>query len=231
MSSVSRQLTFELARPPAPTFENFVPGPNAEAVDAVRRIAEQRGSDACIVVWGAAGAGKSHLLQAAVLAARERGQAARYFARPNEEVQAESADALIAVDRIDEADAGAQGRLFTLYNALRARGGKFLAAADRPPARLPVRDDLRTRLGWGLVFEIVPLSDADKQAALAAFARARGLDLSADAIAYLLVHGQRDMASLVQALIALDRHSLALKRPVTVPLIRDWLNAGADPEK
>jgi DnaA family protein len=127
------------------------------------------------------------------------------------------------VDRVDHAGAAAQGRLFTLYNALAAAGGQLIVASAMPPARLSLRDDLRTRLGWGLVFEIVPLSDAEKPSALAAFARSRGFRLSDDVIAYLLAHGRRDMASLVQTLGALDRHSLALQRPITVPLIRDWL--------
>jgi DnaA family protein len=131
--------------------------------------------------------------------------------------------ALVTVDDIDCADATAQGRLFTLYNALRASGGQLAVACAVPPARLALREDLRTRLGWGLVYEVVPLSDDAKPAALAAFARQRGFDLADDAIAYLLAHGRRDMASLVRSVLALDAHSLAHKRPVTVPLIRAWL--------
>jgi DnaA family protein len=131
--------------------------------------------------------------------------------------------ALVTVDDVDRADPDAQARLFTLYNALAATGGQLAVAASVPPARLAVREDLRTRLGWGLVYEIVPLDDAAKPAALAAFARQRGFRLGDDAIAYLLAHGRRDMASLVRALIALDAHSLATKRPITVPLIRAWL--------
>jgi len=88
---------------------------------------------------------------------------------------------------------------------------------------MALRDDLRTRLGWGLIFEIQPLGDADKPAALTAYARQRGFGLSDDVIAYLLAHGRRDMPSLVATLAALDRHSLAVKRAVTVPLLREWL--------
>ncbi len=75
----------------------------------------------------------------------------------------------------------------------------------------------------GLVFEIVPLADADKAQALAAYARERGFRLSDDVIAYLLAHGRRDMPSLVATLAALDRHSLAIQRGITVPLLRNWL--------
>ena len=138
------------------------------------------------------------------------------------------ADALVAVDDIDRADSAAQGRLFTLYNRLAANGGQLVAAASAPPAGMALRDDLRTRLGWGLVIEIVPLTDAEKPDALEVFARSRGFRLNADAIAYLLAHGRRDMPSLVAALAALDQQSLALQRPITVPLIRDWLQREAE---
>jgi DnaA family protein len=226
MTEGARQLTFELAPPAAPTFANFVTGPNAEAVATLKRCASVAGGEAAavVVLWGAPGAGKSHLLQAAVDAARAEGRAAAYAATSAAlDDTSLAASSLVAIDDVDAADAAAQAKLFTLYNALTARGGRFLAASASPPARLPLRDDLRTRLGWGLVYEVRPLADAEKPAALAAYARDRGFALPDDAIAYLLAHGRRDMASLVRTLAALDAHSLALRRPITVPLIRDWL--------
>jgi len=134
---------------------------------------------------------------------------------------------LMAVDDVDRADAAAQGRLFTLYNALAGAGGQMVAACLYAPALLALRDDLRTRLGYGLVYEIAALADADKAAALAAYARQRGFVLSDDVIAYLLAHGRRDMATLVSTLAALDRQSLATRRAITVPLLREWLKEGA----
>ncbi|HEY3533333.1 MAG TPA: DnaA/Hda family protein, partial [Casimicrobiaceae bacterium] len=131
--------------------------------------------------------------------------------------------ALLVIDDIDVVDAPTQARLFTLVNGLPAQGAQWLATAKLPPARLSLRDDLRTRLALGLVLEVVPLADADKPAALAAYARERGFALSDDVIMYLLAHARRDMKSLVATLAALDRHSLAAKRNVTVPLLREWL--------
>ena len=221
---MAEQLTFELADAPLPSFANFVSGPNAEAVTALRRVADGALRETGVVIWGTTGAGKSHLLQACVAAAGEGGRTARFFDHPRIAPEVSPAPgALIAIDDVDAADPEAQARLFTLYNALVAAGGQLVAAAQAPPARMPLRDDLRTRLGWGLVYEIVPLEDAGKPAALVAFAEARGFVLPPEAIDYLLAHGRRDMASLVRALTALDRHSLALRRPITVPLIRDWL--------
>ena len=134
--------------------------------------------------------------------------------------------ALVLVDAVDRADAAAQGRLFTLYNALKATGGTLVATAEMPPARMPLRDDVRSRLGWGLVYEVLPLADDAKPAALASYARSRGFALGDDVIAYLLAHGRRDMTSLMTTLAALDRHSLASKRPITTPLLREWMQRG-----
>jgi DnaA family protein len=136
---------------------------------------------------------------------------------------------LVCVDAIDTADENAQARLFTLYNALAAARGHLVGAAHRAPAQLALRDDLRSRLAHGLVYEIAGLADADKAEALAAYAAERGFRLSAEVIDYLLAHGRRDMATLVATLGALDRHSLASKRPITVPLLREWMERRAPP--
>ena len=183
------------------------------------------GAEASFFVWGAPGAGKTHLLQAAVAFAADRGLTSRYCA------QAAAIDAdpavpdggFVAIDRVDEADATAAARVFTLYNALKQGGGRVVTASRTPLAALPLREDLRTRLGWGLVYEVVPLADEEKAEALATYARQRGFDLSPEVIDYLLHHGRRDMPSLLATLAALDRVSLASKRAVTVPLVREWL--------
>jgi DnaA family protein len=224
---VTEQLVFELAAPEPPSFGSFLTGRNAEAVAAVRAIAAGDTAETCLFLWGAPGAGKTHLLRAATAAVDARGGTATFVADPGELLAHDAtllaARALVAVDAIDRANPEAQARLFTVFNGLRERGGHLLVASDMPPAATALRDDLRTRVGWGLVYELLPLADADKPAALAAYARQRGFWLADDVIAYLLAHGRRDMGALLGALAALDRHSLATKRPITIPLLRDWL--------
>jgi len=215
------QLVFELAPAEPPSFANFVEGRNREAV--ARLVAAARGEtpETSILLWGGPGGGRSHLLRAAVAASVHP---ATYAATPAE-LPADLPDdpCLCAVDDVDLADAASQGRLFTLFNRLAATGGRLVAAASAPPARLALRDDLRTRLGSGLVYEIEPLSDADKPEALARYARGRGFRLGDDVIAYLLAHGRRDMPTLVAVLAALDRQSLAAKRAITVAMLRQWM--------
>ena len=218
------QLVFELAAPDPPSLANFLPGRNAELLAVLPAFIAGEHNATGLLLWGAPASGKSHLLAAAVALARERGLVARYVAHPGtigDDVF--GADALIAIDRVDEADAAAAGRMFTGFNALQVRQGRMIAATRAPLAALPLREDLRTRLGWGLVYEVVPLADEDKSTALRAYAKERGLSLSGDVIDYLLRHGRRDMRSLLATLVALDHRSLATKRPITVPMIRDWL--------
>jgi DnaA family protein len=218
------QLVFELAPPGPPAFANFVAGPNEEALAALARMARAEIADTSVVLWGAHGSGKSHLLRATAAAAAAQGRSARYCAGPGGlDAGAVVPGALIAIDDIDAADPAAQGALFTLHNALAANGGQLLAAAGVPPARLALRPDLRTRLGQGLIFELRPLADADKAAALSAYAHERGFRLSNRVIAYLLERGNRDMPALVATLAELDRRSLSSRRPITVPLLREWL--------
>lgn len=221
------QLPFELAVPEPPTFANFVVGRNGEAADLLSRLAAGGERVSSVLLWGAAGSGRSHLLQAVVAAALANGRPAMYCANPAA-APAEPPDvgALVAVDDIDASDIVAQGHLFTLFNRLADTGGHLAAASATPPARLAMRADLRSRLGSGLAYEIAPLTDADKPAALAAYARSRGIVLDGDVIAYLLAHGRRDMPSLLATLTALDRESLATKRPITIPLLRAWMQRG-----
>ncbi|MCC7218996.1 MAG: DnaA regulatory inactivator Hda [Burkholderiales bacterium] len=217
------QLTFDLAAAEAPSFANFVAGSNAEAVAALARVAAGEMAETAVLVWGPPGAGRTHLLRASVAAAGPDRHAEFHADAASAPAEPPEPGALVAVDDVDRADPAAQARLFTLFNGLQATGGQLLAAAAVPPSRLPLRDDLRTRLGWGLVYEVAPLADADKPAALARFAAERGFRLGDDVIAYLLAHGRRDMPSLVATLTALDRFALAGKRQVTVPLLREWL--------
>lgn len=219
------QLIFELAAPEPPRLTNFLPGRNRELVGALTGFATGRSGETGFLIWGARGAGKTHLLCGAVALATESGLGGRLYPNPGA-VEADTTlggDGLVGIDRVDEADAVAAGRIFTLYNVLKQRGGHLLVASRAPLASLPLREDLRTRLGWGLVHEALPLADEDKAAALAAHAGQRGFRLSAEVIDYLLRHGRRDMRTLLATLAMLDRVSLSAKRPVTVPLLKQWL--------
>jgi len=222
------QLVFELAVPEPPSVANFLAGRNAELVEALSAFVTG-GRDTGMLIWGGPGVGKTHLARAAIALAQQHGLGARMFAHPSEiddealVAVGASEERVVAIDGIDLADEATAGRLFTLYNVLKERQARLIATSRTPLAALPLREDLRTRLGWGLVYELLALEDDDKPAALAVYARGRGFTLSDDVMEYLLRHGRRDMPSLLATLAALDRLSLATKRPITVPLLKGWL--------
>jgi len=217
---VPRQLIFELAHEAAPGFDNFLAGGNREVIAHLRAFAGGSMSETSVLVWGAHGSGKSHLVAASVAGAAGAARILHLARDPLPEVVPGT---LYAVEEVDALSDAGQAQLFTLYNACRERGARLLLTARVPPALAPLRDDLRTRVGWGLVLELKPLADADKPAALAAFATEHGFRLGDEVIAFLLSHVRRDMGTLLSTLRALDRHSLSTKRPVTVPLVRELL--------
>jgi DnaA-homolog protein len=213
-----KQLALALEARPAPTLENFVAGRNAAALAAIRTLAEHpRGM---IYLWGSAGCGRSHLLHAAVAAAQQRGTNSALLSGPRPDWVMAEHGRLVALDDVDHLSESDQIRLFDLCNELRMTGGAVLTAGTVSPSILALREDLRTRLASGLAFELHPLTDAEKLVALRDHARHRGLRVADDVIPYLLTHLQRDMATQIAVMDALDRYSLAQKRPVTLPLVR-----------
>ena len=192
------QLVLDIGTPAEPDFDNFVAGANAEAVASLRAFAQGATREAVMYLWGEPGSGRTHLLRAA--------------RRLNPR--------LVIADDVESLDDSAQQRLFAAINAAREGEPPVLAAGRQPPAQLALREDLRTRLAWGLVYQLKPLTDAEKALFLRALAARRGLPLSDEVLAYLLTRLPRDLASLNAVLEALDRYSLATKRPVTVPLVR-----------
>jgi DnaA family protein len=199
---VSDQLILELAPPAPPTLDNFAVGANAAAVTALRAAAQ--GAESVVYLWGEPACGKSHLLEATRRAAGDR---------------------LLVLDDVDALDAADQVRAFEAFNRARGEGRSVVAAGSAPPAQLALREDLRTRLGSGLVFQVRPLSDDEKAAALRAQAASRGIALPDEVAAYLLRHLPRSLALQLAVLDALDRYSLAHKRAITLPLVREALAA------
>jgi DnaA family protein len=195
------QLPLEIFPPAQPTFANFVSGANLEALAAVRALAGGTLKEAILYLWGEPESGRTHLLRAA---ARED-------------------PGLTVADDVETLGAEAQQALFVAINEARDGRARVLAAGSHPPAQLRLRDDLRTRLAWGLVYQLKRLSDPEKRAHLRASAHARGLQLGEDVADYLLARLPRNLSSLNAVLERLDRVSLAKQRALTIPLVREAL--------
>lgn len=217
------QLLLDLLPENPPSLANFVPGGNVEALAALAGWLAPESREPSLLLWGESGSGKTHLLRAS---------GARYFDAAEGPDLAETgalgdAPELVAVDNVEALSGTGQIALFNLFNRLRAVGGRLLTAATQTPQNLTLREDLRTRLGSGLIFRLASLTDEEKLTALAAQASSRAMRLPAGALDYLLARAPRDMRHLMALLVAIDRYSLEHKRPITVPLLREVLQTSA----
>jgi DnaA-homolog protein len=232
---VSGQLPLELRWPAQQRFETFVASENEVTVASLRSAAEDV-SRAWIFLSGPVAGGKTHLLLAACAEATTRGRGAQYFSLTKlpldraAEIRGLGGSDLIALDDLDAiaADAAAEHALFDLYNRGKADGSTLLFAAKAPPAQLGIGlPDLVSRLSSCTQCLLKPLSDAERRAALRQRARARGLDLDDAVLDFLFARTQRDLGTLTGLIERIDRESLAAKRRITVPFVRQLLDGAA----
>ena len=200
-----KQLLLDIQPTALPTLDNYVAGRNAEALHSLQLAASGNTDARFIYLWGASGSGKTHLLQACAELARQHSLAL---------VTADDAHTLSEQQQIE---------LFNTYNQLRDSGGVLIASGSAAPSQMGLRDDLATRLAWGLVYQLHPLSDEEKAQALKTHAVERGIRLPDEVVDYCLRHLRRDLPTLMATLDALDEWSLTEKKPVTVPMLRKLL--------
>jgi DnaA family protein len=216
-----KQIPLAITVDPVPVFDSYVPGRNEAALEHLRRL---RAPAAPVYLWGDAGSGKTHLLSALAHEAQAAGGRVGWFdAGQPLPWTVGPGHVLTIVDDVQALDAAEQGAAFTLFGEAASLGVPFVAAGRLPPVDLPLRDDLRTRLGWGHVFELSALDEAETRAALRRHADQRGVLLSDEVMGYLLARCSRDLKSLVALVAELDTYGLATSRAITVPMLKQLL--------
>lgn len=227
------QLALNLRLRDASSLENFLVGENREALERLRTLLGQSirscPASSWLYLWGEPGCGKTHLLEAACRAAQDSGVSPVYLPLSMraelDPAMLEDAEqgVLICIDDIHviAGDAAWEQSLFGLYERLRSQGGALVIAARSSPASLPIGlADLASRLSAGLVYQLHPLGDDDKIAALRLRAGRRGFELTEEVARYLLARYPRDTHSLFALLDRLDDASLAAQRRLTIPFLR-----------
>ncbi len=204
-----------------PSFETYVVGANAAALQHLRSLQDVA---APVYLWGPSGSGKTHLMRALAAQRQAAGERVGWFdAKSPTPWPVDESWSLVLLDDCQDFDAHQQQAAFTVFVEAFSLGVQVVAAGRVPPVDLPVRDDLRTRLGWGHVFALQPLAEDQVRAALRREADRRGIFLSDDVMDYLLTRFARDLKHLMQLLDRLDRFALSQQRGVTVPLLKSML--------
>ena len=213
---LQQQVLPHIRPPQVLSLDNFVVGSNGELLTLLARLIAGNESRP-VYLWGSTGSGRSHLLQAVARHAGSvtlnAGELPGDFAPPD--------DSLVVIDDVERLSPEAQIALFRCFNDQHPRGLRLLLSGDTAPLHLPCREDLRTRIGQSLIYEVKLLTDGEKASALLYHAAQRGMKVEDHLIDYLLRHGRRDLPSLMAVLDALDQRSLEQQRPLTLPLLRE----------
>lgn len=216
-----RQVPLPLVAQAVATFDSFMAGGNEWLVSQLRADVPPRSP---VYLWGPSGSGKTHLLQALRHACEAVGaRVATWGDEAPETAVFDEGVRLLILDDVHLLQPQAQHAAFGLLVEAQAQGVPWAAAGPLPPVDLPLREDLRTRLGWGQVHAVEPLSEVQTREALRTEAGRRGMVLANEVLDYLLSRFARDLGHLMQLLDRLDDYALSRARPVTVPLLRQML--------
>jgi DnaA family protein len=215
------------------TFDSFVTGSNGELIDALQNM-HLVDDVPFIYFWGKPGVGKSHLLQALC-------QSNAFVDKPVAMIPLNESDfyspemldgleamSLVCIDNIQSISGNTDWEiaLFHFYNRARESSTPLVICGDSPPTQLGLAlQDLKTRLGWGLVFQLKEIDDEDKVRAMRHRANIRGIDLSDEVGEYLLRRHSRDVGALISLLDGLDKASLAHQRRLTIPFVKQFLDS------
>ena len=226
-----KQMALDIGLHTTPTLDSFFAGPNSAALQHLRLwTTSQMPSPVPTYLWGESGSGKSHLLRAAQTELSSSGVSVGWLdADQNERVNFDESWTAVLMDDVHLYNLEQQQLAFNWFvNELTPKSGSprwVLAAGMLPPADLKLRDDLRSRLGWGHVYGLQVLSDTERRAVLRSEADARGLFLSDEVMSYMLSRFSRDLSSLMILLDHLDQFALQTKRAITIPLIKSMLES------
>ncbi len=226
-----KQMALDIGLHTTPTLDSFFAGPNSAALQHLRLwTTSQMPSPVPTYLWGESGSGKSHLLRAVQTELSSSGVSVGWLdADQNERVNFDESWTAVLMDDVHLYNLEQQQLAFNWFvNALTPKSGSprwVLAAGMLPPADLKLRDDLRSRLGWGHVYGLQVLSDTERRAVLRSEADARGLFLSDEVMSYMLSRFSRDLSSLMILLDHLDQFALQTKRAITIPLIKSMLES------
>ena len=189
------QLLLNIHPPSEKTLENFIIGDNVEAISTLKNFLDTKNLH-FFYLWGAAGSGKSHL---------------------SEVVKKNNIEVIEDIETFNNFE---QISAFNFFNDCKENNKKLFVTGSNSPKNMGLREDLASRLSWGLVFQIKALTDDEKKLALLSHAHQKGILLDKKVIEYCMKYLKRDLHYLIATLDALDNWSLKTKKPITIPLLQ-----------
>lgn len=236
-SDVSRQIPLPIQLRPGSVFSSYCIGANHEALNVLQNLSGT-GPNPVIFLSGISGTGKTHLLQAACVAASEQARQACYL--PLRELHHYGSELLQGTEHMSLVCLDDVGHIlhqphwsravFNLFRDMEEQGGKLLLADAQAPAALMIAlPDLASRILAGTILRLQPLDDLAQMEALQLHARLRGLILPEDVLSYILRRLPRDMHTLCGFLDDMDIASLSSQRKLTVPFVKQVLLEAAIP--
>lgn len=224
-----KQMALDIGLATGPTLKSFFAGPNEAALRHLELWVGEKAnavtrSPVPTYLWGRSGSGKTHLLKAVQDALRGQGALLGWLdASVLEPPDFNENWAAVLLDDVHLYTAVQQQAAFNWFVNAQTHQLWVLGAGELPPADLKLRDDLRTRLGWGHVFQIHALSEPEQRAVLRQAADARGVFLGDEVMDFMLTRFSRDLGHLMELLELLDGYALQTKRAITVPLIKSMM--------
>lgn len=234
-----QQLTLDIGLTPESDFSHFHSGVNQQArkfleesaqalVEMARLPAGAQTTLLPCYLWGSEGTGKTHLLKAIAILLQQNGLHVGWLDSKSPRMEFQERWSAILLDDVHLYNAARQKTAFKWFvNATHPATGypRWIVAAGAMPATdLKTRDDLRSRLGWGLTWQLHPLSDDERKSVLQQQAKARGFLLSDDVAQYLLTHFARDLNNLTGLLARMDAYAMRTQRSISVPMLKAMLN-------
>ena len=220
-----KQLVLDIGLPTEPTMANFCVGGNAALLAHLQLWLQGAVADVPTYLWGMAGSGKSHVLRAGASELHSQGARLGWLdASVYGEREFDASWAAVLLDDVHCYTPAQQHLAFNWLINAQTHQCPVLAAGEYAPVALPLRDDLRTRLGWGHVFGLEPLDEAAQRLVLRQSALDRGLQLGDEVLDYMLKRFSRDLGSLMELLQRMDHYALQTQRAITIPLIKSMMD-------
>ncbi len=226
-----KQLTLGVGLKDEATFENYYTAQNGTLIQALKNAARGEG-ERVTYFYGSGGQGCTHLLQASCHEAKRHKLSAVYIPLTSladytpEILEGLESVNLICIDDV-HLIAGKpvwEEAFFHAFNRIYDAGGTLVMTANVAPKSLNIAlPDLLSRLSWGGVFQLQPLTDTEKLTTLVMRAERRGMVLSDEVGKFILNHCPRHMSTLFAALEALDKTSLVEQRKLTIPFVKSVL--------